>query len=146
MSFWNRIKMSLTRFMSGRYGADQLCLVSMWTAIILTLLGSGTPYEETLPWMLETGIFGGSLPEKKYLLKLNLRLALEPGSHLRILVQYDSLGPWVELGHLTGGSLRSFTLPVKPRRCDHLRLRLEGRGDVGIYSIVKTMERGSDRM
>ena len=111
---------------------------------ILTLLGSGTPYEEALPWMLETGIFGGSLPEKKYLLKLNLRLNLEPGSHLRILAQYDSLGPWVELGHLTGSSLRSFTVPVKPRRCDHLRLRLEGTGPARLFSITKTYSKGSD--
>lgn len=111
---------------------------------ILTLTGSGTPYEEALPWMLETGIFGGSLPEKKYLLKLNLRLNLEPGSHLRILAQYDSLGPWVELGHLTGSSLRSFTVPVKPRRCDHLRLRLEGTGPARLFSITKTYSKGSD--
>ena len=40
MSFWNRLKMSIAHFMNGRYGADQLCLVSMWTAVILTLLGS----------------------------------------------------------------------------------------------------------
>ena len=111
---------------------------------ILTLLGSGSPYEARLPWMLETGILGGSLPEKKFLLKLNLRLILEPESHLRLLAQYDSLGPWVELGHLTGTDLRSFSIPVKPRRCDHLRLRLEGEGPARIFSISKTYTRGSD--
>ena len=111
---------------------------------ILTLLGSGEPWEQELHWMLETGILGGSLPEKKYLVKLNLRLVLEPGSHLKISAQYDSLGPWVDLGHLTATELRSFTVPVKPRRCDHLRLRLEGTGPGRILSITKTYTKGSD--
>lgn len=111
---------------------------------ILALLGSGEAAEEAVAWMAETGILGGSFPEKKYLVKLNLRLTLEPGSHLRILAQYDSQGGWVDLGHLTGTSLRSFSLPVKPRRCDHLRLRLEGRGPCRIYSITKTYTQGSD--
>lgn len=111
---------------------------------ILTLLGTGEPSGEHLSWMLETGIFGCSLPERKYLLKLNLRMLLEPGSHLRILVQYDSLGTWTEAAHLTGTHLRSFSIPVKPRRCDHFRLRLEGTGPGRIFSMTKTYTKGSD--
>lgn len=111
---------------------------------ILALLGSGEIYEENLHWMLETGILGGSLPEKKYLLKLGIRLNLEPGSHLKLMAQYDSLGSWVDLAHLTGTDLRSFTIPVKPRQCDHLRLRIEGAGPGRILSITKTYTKGSD--
>ena len=37
---WNRLKNSLARFMNGRYGADQLGMASLWTAIILSLIGS----------------------------------------------------------------------------------------------------------
>ena len=111
---------------------------------ILTLLGSGEASGETVQWMLETGILGGSLPGKKSLTKLNLQLALETGSHLRILVQYDSQGPWHQVGYLTGTQLRSFCVPLKPRRCDHLRLRLEGSGPMRLYRISKTYTRGSD--
>ena len=111
---------------------------------IIAMLGTGSQYEELVPWMFETGILGGSLPEKKYLVKLNLRLVLEPGSSLRILAQYDSVGPWVDLGFLTGTDLRSFTIPVKPRRCDHLRLRVEGEGKGMVFSITKTYTQGSD--
>lgn len=111
---------------------------------IIAMLGTGSQYEELVPWMFETGILGGSLPEKKYLVKLNLRLVLEPGSSLRILAQYDSVGPWVDLGFLTGTDLRSFTIPVKPRRCDHLRLRVEGEGKGMVFSITKTYTHGSD--
>ena len=111
---------------------------------IIAMLGSGEHYEELVPWMFETGILGGSLPEKKYLVKLNIRLVLEAGSSINILAQYDSVGPWVNLGFITGTDLRSFTIPVKPRRCDHLRLRVEGEGPGMVFSITKTYSHGSD--
>jgi hypothetical protein len=95
---------------------------------ILTMLGSGEAYEEKVPWMFETGILGVTLPEKKYLVKINLRLVLEPGSTMHISAQYDSVGQWHDLGFITGTDLRSFVIPVKPRRCDHLRLRVEAEG------------------
>ena len=111
---------------------------------IIAMLGSGEEYEEPVPWMFETGILGASLPEKKYLVKLNIRLVLEAGSSINILAQYDSVGPWVNLGFITGTDLRSFTIPVKPRRCDHLRLRVEGEGPGMVFSITKTYSHGSD--
>lgn len=111
---------------------------------ILSILGSGEAYEQSVPWMLETGILGGSGPEKIKLAKLSIRLVLEPGSHMHISAQYDSASHWQDLGYLTGTDLRSFTLPVRPRRCDHLRLRLEGSGSCRIFSITKTYCKGSD--
>jgi hypothetical protein len=109
---------------------------------ILVLLGEEG--DEQVPWMLETGILGGSLPERNYLLKLSLRLSLDPGSRVDIYARYDSRGDWVSLGHITGRELRSFTIPLRPRRCDHLQLRLVGRGCGAIHSITKTYSRGSD--
>lgn len=111
---------------------------------IIAMLGSGDIYEDAVPWMFETGILGASLSEKKYLVKLNIRLVLEPGSSMTILAQYDSVGPWVNLGYITGTDLRSFVIPVKPRRCDHLRLRVEGEGNGMVFSITKTYSHGSD--
>lgn len=111
---------------------------------IVTMLGSGDSYEEYVPWMFETGILGASLPEKKYLVKLNIRLVLEIGSTMNIMAQYDSVGAWHSLGFITGTDLRSFMIPVKPRRCDHLRLRVEAEGPGMIFSITKTYSHGSD--
>ena len=108
------------------------------------MLGSGDPYEDMVPWMFETGILGGSLPNKKYLVKLNIRLVLEFGSTMTIYAQYDSVGEWVNLGTITGTDLRSFTMPVRPRRCDHLRLRFEGEGKGMVFSLTKTYTHGSD--
>ncbi len=112
---------------------------------IITMLGSGKTFEQEVQWMAETGIINASAPERKYLKRIGIRMVLEPGSTVSILVQYDSCGVWECLGHMTGCDLRSFTLPVRPRRCDHLRLRLEGSGKAMIFAITKVTSEGSDR-
>lgn len=40
MSFWEKIKQGLRRFMTGRHGADQLSMALLWTGLIAYLLGS----------------------------------------------------------------------------------------------------------
>ena len=112
---------------------------------ILTLLGSGEPGEGRVSWMVQTGPMGTELPDRKYLSRLTVRMSLGLGTRVRFLVQYDSLGGWEHLCTLTGTSLRSFSVPIRPRRCDHLRLRMEGEGEARIYSLTKTMEQGSER-
>ena len=112
---------------------------------IITILGSGEAYEENVAWMAQTGIINASLPERKYLQRISIRMILEPGSQVSILVQYDSCGEWENLGNMVGSNLRSFTFPVRPRRCDHLRLRIEGVGKAMIFAITKTISGGSDK-
>ena len=40
MRFFDRIRASFARFMSGRYGADQLNMTILWTALIMSIVGS----------------------------------------------------------------------------------------------------------
>ena len=40
MGFFDKIRASLTRFMSGRYGADQLGMTMLWTSLIMSIIGS----------------------------------------------------------------------------------------------------------
>ena len=40
MGFFDKIRNSFARFMSGRYGADQLGMTMLWTALILSIIGS----------------------------------------------------------------------------------------------------------
>ena len=100
--------------------------------------------EGKIKWMAETGIIGIDSPDKKYVSRIDVRLSLEVGAVARIWGQYDSSGEWELLCTLKGTSLRSFAAPIRPKRCDHLRLRFEGEGDVKIFSICKTIEEGSD--
>lgn len=114
------------------------------TGRILALGGSGEPAERAVPWMVQTGVLGTDQPDRKYISRLNVRMSMDVGGRARFFVQYDSMGGWEHLGTVNVTSLKSFSLPIRPRRCDHLRLRIEGVGEARIYSITKTVEQGSD--
>ena len=94
--------------------------------------------------MAVTGDLGLEIPEQKYITRLTLRLSLDPGSTLEIYAQYDREQTWVKLGQVYGTDLRSFSLPVRPRRCDQLRLKFQGKGMCKLYSITKTLGKGSE--
>jgi hypothetical protein len=111
---------------------------------IITMLGSGMPGETNVEWMAQTGPIGTDMPDMKYISRLVIRMSLALGARVRFFVQYDSMGGWEQLCSMTGTNLLSFSIPIRPRRCDHLRLRIEGKGEARIYSITKTIEQGSD--
>ena len=125
-------------YMNEMYGIDHE------TKNIITMLGSGKQDSKRVPWMVETGIWGMSMPDMKYISRLLVRMSLEVGADVEISIQYDSMGDWEQVCNMTVTSLRSFAVPVRPRRCDHFRLRIEGEGEGRIYSITKTIEQGSD--
>lgn len=111
---------------------------------IVTAQGTDDNWDGQTPWMAETGIIGTDSPDKKYISKLNVRMSLGIGSTASFSIQYDSMGEWENLCSMTGTTLRTFTVPIRPKRCDHLRLRIEGMGEANIFSIAKTIEQGSD--
>ena len=123
---------------------EELYAIEHGTGKIITMLGSGTQDKGKVKWMVQTGVIGTDMPDMKYISRLLIRLSLEIGAKVRLYAQYDSTGGWESLGTVTGTDLRSFPLPIIPRRCDHMRLRIEGEGDAKIYSITKTIEQGSD--
>jgi hypothetical protein len=110
---------------------------------IVEMLGHGGSIEE-VGWMVQSGKIGMAQPDMKYISKLLIRMALEIGASVEISIQYDSMGDWEQVCSMTSTSLRSFSVPVRPRRCDHFRIRIEGVGHGKIYSITKTIEQGSD--
>ena len=123
---------------------NELYAIDNKTKNIITLLGSGTKDTKSVPWMVETGLMGMSMPDMKYISRLLVRMNLEIGAKVDISIQYDSVGDWEKVCQMTSTSLRSFSVPVRLRRCDHFRIRIEGEGEGRIYSITKTIEQGSD--
>ena len=95
-------------------------------------------------WQAETGAMGMESPDAKTLTRITLRMRMAIGSRLMIYAQYDSKDPWIHLSTLTGTSLRSFSVAIRPQRCDHFRLRFVGRGDAQIFSLTKSYEQGSE--
>jgi hypothetical protein len=64
---------------------------------------------------------------------------------IRFSFMYDSSGYWHDAGEYTGqGLARSFTVPIIPRRCDHMQLRIEGEGEFKLFSLSRVLEKGGD--
>ena len=111
---------------------------------IITLFGSGDVFEESVDWMVETGELGISSPDMKYISRLTIRMSMDIGAEINVYAQYDMSDEWLHVCNIRGTSLRSFAIPIRPRRCDHMKLRFEGKGNAKIYSWTKTIEQGSD--
>ena len=111
---------------------------------IITMLGTGTKDTEPVEWMVETGEIGVSSPDMKYISRITLRMSMDIGAEVRIYAQYDFSDAWEMVCTLRSDNLRSFSIPIRPMRCDHMKFRIEGVGAVKIYSITKTIEQGSE--
>ncbi len=111
---------------------------------IKTVKGSGVLDTSKIAWEAVTGVIGTDSPDKKYISRIDVRMKLALGSRVVFFVQYDSNDEWKQLYSMEGTTLQTFAVPIRPHRCDHLRLKIVGEGDAKIYSICKTIEQGSD--
>lgn len=114
------------------------------TKQLMCVGGSAGEAEGKVEWSATTGLMGYTTVERKYISRFNLRMKLPEGSSMEVFIQYDSDGIWHSVGEIKGTGTRTFMVPVRPRRCDHFMLKLEGSGDVRIYSFAKIHETGSD--
>lgn len=105
---------------------------------------TGNTKEGDFNWYVESGIIGYSSPDNKYVAKINIRLTLESNTNVDLYLQYDSSGEWVHMFNMSGKGTRSFAVPIIPRRCDHFKYRIVGKGDCKIHSVTKTIEEGSE--
>lgn len=115
-------------------------------ALLGTLSPEGSTREGTIAWEAVSGVQSFRLPENKRVSRYNIRLGMAQGAQLEVFVQYDSDGVWHSAGSITAAAdgTGHFLFPVRPHRCDHLQLRLAGRGEAKIFSISRILETGSD--
>ena len=111
---------------------------------LITMRGTMHENEEEVEWFVETGEMMLTSPDMKYISRLTVRMSLDIGATVDFEAQYDLSDEWVNLCHMEGTSLRSFSVPIRPRRCDYMKLRIAGSGVCKIYSITKTIEQGSE--
>lgn len=100
--------------------------------------------EDVITWHAQTGDIGTELPDNKYISKFILRLSVDVKALFNVDIQYDSDGVWERILSIRQTRKRSLTIPVKIRRCDHIKLRFSGRGDCRLYSVAKNIEQGSE--
>ena len=100
--------------------------------------------EKPVEWELVTGPIGLDEPYSKYISRIQLHVACELGSALRVSVAYNEENDWKEIFRLDPVKTRSLTIPLIPQRCRTMRLKIWGTGAFELYSITKTIEQGSD--
>ena len=111
---------------------------------LLALRGSEGEPEADFDWLAETGPLRYETPDRKYLSRFDVSLSLEPGASLEVWLRYDSQGDWVSGGRLSSPERGTLVFPIRPRRCDHVQLRLGGRGGAVIHALSHILETGSD--
>ena len=119
-------------------------LYAMTETELWSLSGRQGCPEKYVPWMAESGILYYQYPDKKYVSRFNLRVRMEEGAWMDVFIQYDSNGIWENKGRLKLSGTGTVTVPVCPRRCDHMQIRLVGKGEFQLFSLAKVLEIGSD--
>ena len=100
--------------------------------------------EETVSSYAEFGDFIENSPNAKYVSKLQLRCELAAGAKITVKAKYNG-GAWETLAEYFGPlDKNSYYIPMIPRRVDHYRLRIEGTGDYGIYSLTRIYDNSSE--
>ena len=100
--------------------------------------------EGNFDWFVESGTMGYSSPDNKYVGRINLRITLDFGTNVDFFLQYDSCGEWEHKFNMSGTGTRTYSIPIIPKRCDHFKYKITGRGSCKIHSVSKTIEEGSD--
>lgn len=93
--------------------------------------------------MVEFGDFYEQSLDRKTAKRLQMRVMLEEGASLQVLIQYDSEGQWRPVKSMTATKKMSFQFPVRIRRCDHYRIKLEGTGYWEVQSMARVYSVGS---
>lgn len=111
---------------------------------LIALTGSTGEKEPFVSWEAESGMLNYRNAEKKYVSRFNLRVQMEEGAELEIWLRYDEEKDWQLKGRLSSTRNRTVCVPVRPRRCDHLRIKLKGKGEFRLFSIGRNLSYGSD--
>lgn len=123
---------------------DSIYAIDEDSSALLDLNGASGDIEPELNWEAVSGIRYYETPDRKYTSRYDLRISAPAGSEVQMFIQYDSDGIWRFCGKHFWRTLATYAFPVRPRRCDHLVMKLVGNGDVKIYNIACILEQGSD--
>lgn len=121
-----------------RFGGMLYGLLTEGNAVEVNQDKGGSPNS----WV-EFGDFMEGTMDRKGVSRLQMRVVLEKDAEMTIFIQYDSEGTWRRVKHLTATKKQSFSYPVLVRRCDHYRIRIEGKGYWELHSMAREFYVGS---
>lgn len=105
---------------------------------------SGFTLEDDFSWYALSGIWGLGIPENKYYGNFLIRATGEKNSCIKVSCDTDSENEFSQFGEVKVDKTGSILIPVTMPRCDHLRMKIEGKGKVTLYSLMRKLETGSD--
>ncbi|MCR5566204.1 MAG: hypothetical protein K6F61_05080 [Clostridiales bacterium] len=135
---------------------DELFYIDEQQNTLVSVNGSVGDAEDDFDWAAEFGLTGvnyaGSstydsparVRNAKYLSMFKIRMYLEPGAYMRLWIKYDDNPLYELMGERRGNDMRTFILPVIPKRCDHLRFKITGKGGMKVFDLSRIMEVGGD--
>ena len=136
-TFMLRADGELYALLPGEYNKDFFMVGSDYTVY------AQEETDEEVSWELRTGEILRELPDHKYIGKIQLYLELDPGARADVALRRDG-GAWEKVQELSGGDQRRCTLPIYPRRCDRMEIRLTGVGHVRLVNWSKYVGYGSE--
>lgn len=93
-------------------------------------------------WYLESGDLAIDLPDKKHISRIQLKLSAENGCTVKL--QYDG-GVFEKAAEVSAGTKQPVVVPIIPRRCDRMKMRIEGSGRFSLLSAAYTVEQNSEK-
>ncbi len=99
--------------------------------------------EKQVHWSAETGEIGLYDGDNRFVSRLLLQLGGQKDTQLKIYASWDG-GDWQLLADRTLYREQTLLLPILPQRCNRMRLKLQGKGDIRLYSLSKMQEWGSE--
>lgn len=109
---------------------------------LIALCGGAGEQEERISWYAESGILGLEYAGEKYISRIIVRALLDCQSTLELFTEYDSSGVWEFAGRVHQHRLGSVEIPLRVRRCDHIRIKLAGEGAMTLFSVILELTEG----
>ena len=127
---------------------DDLYYIDENENTLVTVRGTKGAAEADFDWAAEFDLFGAGaasgIRNSHYLSMFKIRMYLDPEAWMRLWIKYNDSPVYEFMGERRGSDMRTFSLPVLPKRCDHVRFKITGHGDAKIYDISRVLEVGGD--
>lgn len=102
--------------------------------------GTGT---EVIEWSAQFTPFTETIQGRKSYSRIYIRMEMEKTARMKAEVRCDGR-TWVEAGKASGDKQLTTTMIIQPMRCDKFEVRLSGKGNCAIQSVVREFRVGSE--
>lgn len=93
--------------------------------------------EKNVNWSLETGDILQSITGKNIVNKIFITFELGKSARIDGYIKYDNENVWHRILTKSSADKKTFYVPIFPRRCEKIRLKMEGYGEFRLSQITR---------